>query len=127
MTDDTPVLYLLARSDLDSMNAGKLSAQCGHAVSHFIINNKDKQLFEEWAGNRGFGTKITLDVGSEGSIIAITDFTSELGYEAGYILDPTYPILDGKIIHTLPLITCGYVFGRKKELESVLSHYNLYR
>lgn len=58
MTDSFPVLYILMRSDLDSMNPGKGMAQASHASNLFVGHVKsyrnDKStlnLFKEWEEN----------------------------------------------------------------------------
>jgi len=48
---DEPRLYVLARNDLTSMNAGKLAAQVGHATSLFHERMFERQL-EEMAKTR---------------------------------------------------------------------------
>ena len=58
----TPVLYILMRTDMDSMNPGKAMAQASHAGSTFVHNaepgyNVDEELFNAWQKEtpQGFG------------------------------------------------------------------------
>ena len=50
----TPVLYILCRNDLASLNPGKMAAQVAHAGMDFIlaINREDREnlldLYNEW-------------------------------------------------------------------------------
>jgi|ETNvirenome_6_85_1030632.scaffolds.fasta_scaffold00577_17 peptidyl-tRNA hydrolase len=150
---DYPVLYLLVRTDIDSMNPGKLAAQCGHAVSMFMqkvlnpclidlqpqtnsvsstasgkVDYKIRKTFNEWfKGDRGFGTKITLDIDSIENLNYIHDELSDAGYLTDLVHDPTYPLEDGEFTHLIPLVTCGYVFGNKIELLNHLNSYPLYK
>ena len=65
----TPVLYILMRTDMDSMNPGKAMAQASHASNAFVSNaepgyNIDEELFNAWQGSttQGFGTVLVLGV-----------------------------------------------------------------
>jgi peptidyl-tRNA hydrolase len=119
-----PILFILMRSDLESMNPGKAMAQAAHAATaferkiHGIMRDDDEDsnienLYNEWRNStsQGFGTKVVLDAIDEAGISGIL-------FDAMYnkvpvhdtILDPTYPLRDGKVTHYIPLVTCGYVF-----------------
>ena len=130
ITDPTPYLYILMRTDLGSMNAGKAVAQGSHAANQMVYEamiktdplaaaldpNRAKalaQLVGEWSGAaRGFGTCIVLGV-NEGQMRSVVAAASEAGLHAGITHDPSYPVKDGDSFYTLPLDTCGYVFARK--------------
>ena len=111
-----PTLYILMRDDLDSLNPGKAIAQGSHATNLFDRDSKragDDTVYaiEEWAGDRGFGRCLTVSAKvheMEEIMALITD--DPCNFLGNTVLDPTYPISDGTIIHTLPLITCAYVF-----------------
>lgn len=130
-----PVLYILARSDMQSMNPGKLAAQCCHAGNQFesfvkVSGNKGiKKLYDAWKKQGdGFGTTIVLDIGTESELL---DFLQSGNMFGGPILDETYPLLDGETLHTFPCITCGWVFLDRSSQDSVetlikLSNYSLY-
>ena len=133
-----PVLYILARTDIDSMNPGKLAAQCGHAVSMFMYRVCQTAVlgepdFKEWIGiddnrkTRGFGTKIVLDAGDVSNLKFIIDNAQVEGLMADLVVDPTYPLYDGSFVHELSLPTCGYIFGDKLELIDIVDGLGLYK
>lgn len=124
MTDTR--LYILMRTDLESMNAGKAMAQAAHAANAFTAD-MDKMIRGEgpsispnagaylnWKGqtSQNFGTTITLAVPSEEVMYDMVAISQALGYPADVIHDPTYPVRDGAVVHLLPIDTCGYVFVR---------------
>lgn len=130
-----PRLYILMRTDLESMNPGKMAAQACHAANQFVFRiNEYATLckeafpnalsgrvadFEEWQASTpdGFGTTIILDGGSISDIIEfINEIAPELTVASGIVVDPTYPVRDGSVTHLLPLETCAYVFTRDKTL-----------
>ena len=75
----TPFLYILMRTDLASMNAGKAVAQGAHAANVFqtrIQEGSDdglKSILREWQEDRMFGTTITLGV-NEAQMTRIVDY-----------------------------------------------------
>jgi len=100
MTEVNPVLYILMRDDLPSMNAGKAMAQSSHASNAFIheFENGDHDpkwdyLVEEWREEtmQGFGTVLVLAV-NEHEMRATIDLADTLGFINGVVHDPTYPI-----------------------------------
>lgn len=116
-----PKLYILMRSDMDSLNPGKAMAQASHATSQFEhavrtrIVGGDSDIanaYERWRGEGGgFGTTIVLDVGGGGELKTVVEhYQRSVKFLAGITVDPTYPILDGRALHTLSIETCGYVF-----------------
>jgi len=130
MNTDIPILYILMRTDLDSMNAGKAVAQGAHAANQFAYYvNRELETYKEWIKSTmcGFGTTIVLSVSNQ-EIDDIVNKYYNSGPEpkvAGIVHDPSYPIKDGDTVHHLPLDTCAYIFGLKSELEPVLSTLNL--
>lgn len=44
----------------------------------------------------------------------------KLGYAAGIVTDPTYPLQDGKTLHTFPVETVGWCFASKVGLQHTL-------
>jgi len=54
-----------------------------------------------------------------------------LGYVAGVVHDPTYPLVDGEVVHHIPLDTCAYIFVPDKETDTMakvlLTQYPLHR
>jgi hypothetical protein len=105
-----PVLYLLMRNDLPSLNPGKLAAQAAHASNQFVgelMNNmihpnddfirdavRLNAMYTTWAQEaNNFGTTIvlgaTLEQINEALVVAALH-----GYPnviAGRVVDPTYP------------------------------------
>jgi hypothetical protein len=97
------ILYVLVRTDMESMKYGKGAAQTGHACNKFtrywIINPlmQGMQPCEDaWAWNEqadGFGTTFTLAVPSLRAMIDAVEAAEVLGFKAGPVTDPTYPFL----------------------------------
>lgn len=135
----TPYFYILMRTDLASMNAGKAVAQGSHAAHQFqtIIqghasdrpDSEYAKLYELWltqgvGKDLGFGTAITLEVTGE-QLESTIAAASSAGHIARVTHDPTYPISDGSITHLIPLNSCGFVFGDKDELYPILGNFKL--
>lgn len=139
-----PVLYILMRSDMDSLNAGKGMAQAAHAANDMVkrirgINEKSSRkggcstiksyldIWEEQAG--GFGTTIVLDIYNEDilklKVNAIQDNENKRNM-AGIVHDPTYPVRDGEVTHLVPVNTCGWVFGDREELSMLMEQFDLH-
>lgn len=125
----TPVLYILMRDDLDSMNPGKAMAQASHASNAFINTFGDNPVAVNWTQEttQGFGTVLVLAVNEDSMRTAVT-VALRLNYLADVIHDPTYPIVDGDIVHHVELDTCAYVFGDKEDplLASILQNFPLH-
>jgi peptidyl-tRNA hydrolase len=134
----TDVLYILMRNDMDSMNCGKAIAQGSHASNAFVKHMEgfiqewnfkpvrtDQIManingFANWEKEtpQGFGTVLVLEA-KYNDIKNTIDIMDKLGYVSGIVFDPTYPILDGEVVHHIPLDTCGYVFVPQKETDFV--------
>lgn len=145
MTDSFPVLYILMRNDLESMNPGKAMAQASHASNAFwmhavqYINGSVKvetevgeaiaDLASAWQQEtaQGFGTVLVLEVNETRMRTAAT-VAESLGFVSGVVHDPTYPLPDGDTCHFIPLDTCAYVFGDKNDpmLEAVVGNFLLH-
>ena len=133
----TPVLYILMRTDLDSMNPGKAMAQASHASNAFVSNaepgyNIDETLFDEWQQStpQGFGTVLVLGV-TEVQMRTAVEIAESFGvdkFPCDIIHDPTYPLQDGDTTHFIPVDTCGYIFGDKDDeiLQSILGNFELH-
>jgi hypothetical protein len=120
------------------MNPGKAIAQGSHASNAFVhhyhgfaqeYNSKSVHTgietatmtgFSEWENSthQGFGTVLTLEA-KMGSINSAVDIFKSLGYIANVVHDPTYPIVDGEVVHYIPLDTCAYVFIPNKETDPI--------
>lgn len=139
-TNDEPDhrLYIIMRADIYQMNPGKLGAQAGHAASKFVLDvlaNKDnaaslklKDQMHEWAGDRGFGTKITLEA-TANEINKIFADMAPYTIQTGRVVDPTYPFTNyfGQFF-TSEELTCMYVFvpdDAPKEVRDYLKAFNL--
>lgn len=121
------VLYIMMRTDMKSMNAGKAMAQAAHAANMAqnsgtaIPDDKIGKAWKAWAGSRGFGTTVVLDGGSEEDILdsleQIGEDTSDVVLFYGTVVDPTYPLQDGFVTHQIPVITCGFFFVDRSAIE----------
>jgi peptidyl-tRNA hydrolase len=139
-----PFLYILMRTDLESMNPGKAVAQGAHAANQFTheadmvksgvkmghTHTNSEQLilsmYEYWRTRTGdgFGTTICLGV-NEDQLKRIVDAGRRAGMLASVTHDPSYPLRDGDVTHFFPLDTCGFIFGDKDELKILLGQFNL--
>jgi hypothetical protein len=136
----TPVLYILMRNDLSSLNAGKAMAQASHASNAFVghfhsyaqnysskpvhteIETSTMAGFADWENSttQSFGTVLVL-AAKMSDIKATVDIFNGLNYVTGVVHDPTYPIVDGEVVHHIPLDTCAYVFVPSKETDFIAS------
>lgn len=133
-----PALYILMRTDMESMNPGKAMAQAAHAANAFVRDTDRPEAYtvniqaavEDWeeSTDQGFGTTITLAVPDEKTLREIVGEAQSIELPAGVIHDPTYPIRDGAVTHLIPIDTCGYVFTpcRIKEPLDFLSTLELH-
>lgn len=138
-----PYLYILMRSDLDSLNPGKMVAQGAHAANQFafemqkladVMNEREHnslerrniRLFNQWETStpQGFGVTICLDVTGV-QLPLVVAAAKAMNMPAGVTHDPSYPLRDGAVTHLLPLDTCGYVFGEKDNLRILLGQFDL--
>jgi len=127
------ILYILMRNDLESLNPGKACAQAAHAANqfrHFVETNKTMLArTKEWEGESdcGFGTTIVLSMslGKINQIFGdITKIECDNGASSvfcGKVLDETYPVPDGKVIHLLPVETCAFIFGDKDGVAGIIT------
>ena len=126
-----PVLYILMRNDMASMNPGKAMAQASHASNsfqhHMNVVLKDEndglaaeKFFNDWANttNQGFGTVLTLAV-DEDTMRERVAMASEMGFYAKVVHDPTYPLVDGQTVHFIPVDTCAWIYAPNKYDEKV--------
>lgn len=129
-----PVLYILMRNDMDSLNPGKMVAQGAHAANQFTAF-MDRQfdqstdstcaMYHEWLEQgKDFGTTICLGVDGA-TLSGVVQFLRRAGFPAEVTHDPSYPLSDGRTLHLLPLDTCGFAFGDKDALRPILSQFGL--
>lgn len=133
-------LYIIVRSDMDSMTAGRACAQVSHATMEFIADMafaveqaspKEQEDLQErylaWcAEGYNFGNTIILE-GNKAIIQEVSDLAD--GWEdvqdanpndfqyapdgifvAG-VYDPQYPLQDGDSRHFAEVLTTAYIFG----------------
>jgi hypothetical protein len=129
--ENTPILVILMRNDLDSMNPGKACAQASHAANQMVEqvtaqhfndrSDKQIQMLLEWQGEtgKGFGT-VHVRAGWWDKIDAWFNIeASKLDASCvvyGRVFDPTYPVRDGMVTYYVPQFTCAYAFGRRADL-----------
>jgi hypothetical protein len=124
-------LYIFLRSDLESLSPGKASAQCAHAATQHALFYSGSEEFNEWAGDRGFGTTIVLDGGSfdvpeldmyldvENDDFVIESNGELIDLRASMVTDTSYPIRDGKITHEVNINTCYWIFVDPDDLTEI--------
>ena len=124
-----PILYILMRTDMTSLNAGKAMAQASHATNAFIqeVERVDdveiKELVEIWSTQtwQGFGTVLVLGC-NETEMNEAVDYSRRdsermRSFLEGVVHDPTYPVRDGEMTHYVPVDTCAFIFGDKDEID----------
>lgn len=114
MTETTfPVLYILVRTDLPSLNSGKAMAQSSHASNAFLhridlgqtVSVEQSTLARVWRSQtlQGFGTVLVLAVNKEQMYSAVK-IAGMMGFLAETVTDPTYPyILDKEAANLIPI------------------------
>lgn len=147
-------LYILMRTDLQSMTPGRAMAQASHASNAFIHKHGGRPDVKEWQRQtkQGFGTVIVL-AASKRQIENIFDKLEDCKIKE-WVVDPDYVIkvsleiadlmhqnYDGKFCSfqfdysfaddkttfiTRSERTCAYIFGTKESLEPHLSGLNLH-
>lgn len=105
-------VYNRIRAENAGASFDKLTDELKKARDDFDANYKP-------GNSDGFGTCICLGV-TERQMRAKIDAARRLGYHAGITHDPSYPLRDGDSFHLIPLDTCGFVFGRKDMVLSLL-------
>lgn len=125
-----PVLYIIMRNDLNSLNPGKAVAQGAHAANQFQshIESIDKpsnkniiMLYENWKSQAfQFGTTIVLQ-GSEFEIASINEealIVNDVVY--GKVIDPTYPFTVNAEI--MSLLGAAGIIGESKIIDKNTVH-----
>ena len=115
-------LYIIMRTDMHSLNAGKAMAQAAHAANDAHGNLFSKKSWKEWMAETSyFGTTIVLSDELDSSsrsffprrvkLDDICNKLSDLGHsDFGITTDPTYPIKDGDTMHFPRVDVCMWVF-----------------
>lgn len=135
-----PYLYILMRNDLASLNAGKAVAQGTHAANQMVgeLRKNPEQMLVFAPGSifaalhvwekeaRHFGTCIVLAVNEAQMRASVAKALGDaLPSHAGICHDPTYPLMDGKTFHFIPVDTCAYVFDYPARAKRHLVGYPL--
>jgi peptidyl-tRNA hydrolase len=145
-------LYILMRTDLPSMGAGRAAAQASHAANAFIHKFGGKADVKEWQKQtpQGFGTAIVLGVTfDQFQLKEKCSKAMSQGFHADSVIDPDYvisvskeimPFIDSKnlghfeqspadpdkyLLHREE-VTCAYIFGDKEKLVELLGDLPLY-
>ena len=123
----TPILYILMRNDMDSMNPGKAMAQASHASNQFVatLPTDAYDIYNEWLQCNGFGTVLVLEV-TEAQMRTSVAVADALDLVSGIVHDPTYPLRDGDSTHFIPVDTCAFVFGNKEDCTPVVGNFELH-
>lgn len=100
---DDLILYVLVRTDMESMKYGKGAAQVGHACNQFTDDeiicpllaggqpNPDAMAWRAQAG--AFGTTFTLAAPNLRAMQDTIEAAKVLGFKADPVIDPDYPYL----------------------------------
>lgn len=128
-------LYVWIRSDLASMTPGKACAQVAHAASQAAgfynrNNQEDQWVYKRWEDSAAtearpgskfaadafekFGTTIVLDGVDDitlEELYYITLPTEQCADDFGIVVDPTYPLKDGKKLLFVEMLTCVWMFA----------------
>lgn len=132
------VLYVIPRTDLDTMGRGRMAAQVSHATSDLYFKFVIKPLWDgkvpdpditEWMNEcpeSGCGTVLVLDGGSINNINFLLKELSGTTIKHGLFVDPEYFVPDGisgHIVKDVP--TCLWLFGEKEIISKWVTRYNL--
>lgn len=148
MNETQYVLYILMRTDLPSMNAGKAMAQASHASNAFVkrlceaVPPNVVDIGRQWQQqtNQGFGTVLVLGA-TLNDILKVQGQYKREHSVFGRVIDPTYPyIVNSEIVgliktechageSPIPLesgdflclreeVTCAYLFADKNNEQT---------
>ena len=134
MNPNPYVLYILMRTDLDSLNPGKAMAQANHAFGALKkrirqnLNLQPEYLDWQATTEQDFGTCLVLGA-TEGQIKRVLSRANRFFGRttvSGWVHDPTYPLRDGAVTHLIPLNTCAFLFCKKEDGHELVSHLELH-
>jgi hypothetical protein len=117
----TEKLYIIMRTDMDSMTLGRTAAMAAHAANQFVYDLEHKgngndalmKRYIAWKNqtNGGFGTVIVLDGYNQELIEDVLCRLEEPKFFSGVVIDPEYGVRDGEFVHMVEnVMTCAYVF-----------------
>lgn len=129
--DDPVIQYIIIRNDMDSMTPGRACAQAAHAANHCVKtleSRDDMRDLREWETQTpsGFGTTIVLQANWHMMNLIRDALSMNETFPYDIVEDPEYHVQDGEVTHLLPVATCMWIFGRKSQIESYVSHLDLY-
>lgn len=129
---DNLIFYILMRTDLESLNPGKAMAQASHAYGALkaMIRTKlfRQNAYVEWMDQtpQEFGTTIVLGGTKEEIDAAMRLCDTDRNLIHGWVHDPSYPLIDGAIVHSIPLSTCAFIFGEKRACRTIVANMRLH-
>ena len=129
---DDLTLYILMRTDLKSMNPGKAMAQACHAYGALKAAIRDKlfrqNAYVEWMDQtpQEFGTTIVLGGTKTEIDFALRLCKLDRNLIHGWVHDPAYPLMDGEVLHLIPLDTCAFIFGEKQICRTMTASMGLH-
>jgi peptidyl-tRNA hydrolase len=141
MDDAKDIYQYIVVAPLESLNPGKLGAQCAHAanmMTHWIRkygSENQYQTLQQWKGNLGAGTCVVLQGERVDFEAAVNEVRAEsadqpLGAHnfasAGIWTDPSYPFLHEGEIWTAEVTVCAWFLGPKDYLAPILSKFKLH-
>lgn len=117
MDENDYCLYVIVRTNLESMNPGKAQAHSGHAANAFIFkyfidnptdsdrDHDTREAVRQWMQqtDQGFGTQFNLKAANWVADIHMLDtWAWDNGYAHGMVTDPTYPFeVNEEVFHLL--------------------------
>lgn len=110
---------------MTSLTPGKAMAQACHVGGQLHEEWERNKAYKNWAKQAdGFGTTIVLDGVCEELILKVARHARSINESGGAIpfglvMDERYPVRDGLVTHSLPIITCGYVLVNKDNEDMV--------
>lgn len=140
-------LYVIPRTDMESMTPGRVAAQVSHASTKMMYDLQMNEvghlpevqdMLEDWLSEaNGFGTTIILkpktDTNQEKEFknlankILSESHESTRNYSCGLVIDPEYFIKDGNTVHIVKdVTTCFFIFGRKEDVDFLIGDYELF-
>ena len=148
------VLYILMRTDLESLTHGKACAQAAHAANQMVhtarafVGDYMAEMEKQWrSGTGAYGTTVVLRGGGYESVNSFQELAKKNGafsgsvYESvnsfqelakkngafsGSVIDRSYPIKDGTFVHHAPVLTCVYILGHKDSIQPLVRDLPLY-
>ena len=129
--DDQHRLYVIMRTDVASLGTpGKSGPQFCHAQSEataFHAGNgatdAQRAAYAAWQAQSSFSFGSTIAKGAGlPQILNTLDTLKAMGVPCGLVVDETYPLPDGDVVHLLEMPTCAWCFGDKTLLAPLLGH-----